>query len=185
MPRKKHEDHTYLGGAAFARARKQFQVLYEKEGTFDGAYKNLELILWPEMIDENGDPMRPPEHILRKWCVEHDEGKSDIPEKLRRAFLARYDAFVEAHVRDAMVENAKTSKAMAIQAREGRLHPSKASQYAHANNATSFMFKETMGRSKTDTAPKRIAGMKFLAPKKRQPKQLAEPTVNGEFRVVS
>lgn len=185
MPRKKHEDHSYVGGAAFARARKQFQVLYEKEGTFEGALRNIELILWPDTKDEDGNPMRPPEWILRNWCVEHDEGKSDIPERLRRAFLARYDAFTEAHVRQALIENAKTSKELAIQVREGRLHPSKASQYAHANNATSFMFKETMGKQITpNQAPRRIAGMKFLAPKKRQ-KQLPEPAVDGQFRVVS
>lgn len=182
MPRKKR-DHDYIGGQAFSRARKQFQILYEKEGTFDGAVKNLELILWPDLESETGEPMRPPEHVLREWCMEMDEGKTEIPERLRRAFLARYDAFAAAHVRQAMIENAKTSKEMAIQAREGRLPAAKSSQYAHANNATSFMFKETMGKQAIEQAPRRIAGMKFLAPKKRQ-KALPEPAVDGEFRPI-
>lgn len=185
MPKKKRDLEGYIGGQAFSRARKQFQVLYEKEGTFDRAYQALDLILWPELVDEGGKPIRPPEYILRDWAVEMDEGKAQIPERLRKAFLARYDAYTEAAVREALIENAKTSKAMAIQAREGKLPPEKASQYAHANNATSFLTKEYIGRKTITESPRKIGGIKFLAPKRaKEAPALPEPVTVGEFRAI-
>lgn len=182
MPRKKRDNAGYTGGAAFSRARKQFQVLYEKEGSFPRAVANMELILWPDLQTEEGKDQRPAPHILHSWAQEVDEGNADIPDKLRKAFLARYDAYTHAAVREALIENAKTAQHLAKLARDGKLKPEFSSQYMHANNGTSFLLKESLGQRPQET-PRKIAGMKFLAPKKTV-KALKEGTIEGEYRVV-
>lgn len=182
MARRKREGAgTYPGGIAFNRARKQFQVLFEKEGTLARAMSRQEMILWPDLKNEDGTDLRPPLAIFQLWAQEVDDGEAEIPEKLRKAFLSRYDAYTEAVVREALIENAKTAKALAVKVREGKLQPQYSSQYMHANNGTSFLLKESMGRNGVPEAPRKIANMKFLSPKKRA---LKEGAIEGEYTVI-
>lgn len=184
MPRKPKPEHNYKGGSYFNRARAQFQVLYEREGSFKRASDRQDLILWPDVKDEKGNPRRPPEHILRQWATEVDDGKAVIPEKIRRNFNKRYDSYTEALVREAVHENAKTSKALAVQVRDGTLDPAKSSQYMHANNATGFLIRELVGKKPIAVEERRVRGLKLLPAEKRQP-ALPSGTVDGEYRVVS
>lgn len=183
MP-KARADGSYPAGAAYTRARKQFQVLYEKEGTFPRALAAQDLILWPGVKNDKGEEVKPPKHVLEAWAREVDDGTADISPKLREAFLKRYDAYMEATVREAVIENAKTAKAFAIQAREGKLPAEKASQYMHANNGTGFLLKSMTDRSPVDSKPRQIRNLKLLAPKKRV-KELKEGVIEGEFRDVT
>ena len=183
MVKRKREQAGYPGGMVFTRARQQFQILYEKEGSFKRAMLAQELILWPSLTKEDGTDLRPPEYILQQWAQEMDEGLADIPNNLRRAFLARYDAYAEAAVREALIENARTAKALAIKAREGTLPAALSSQYMHANNGTSFLVKESLGK-RVSESPRKIGGMKFLAPKKKAIDAPKEPTIEGEFTVI-
>ena len=182
MVRRRRDRGSYPAGAVFNRARKQFQILYEREGTFTRACAAQELILWPDLFDKDGAPIRPPLHVLQAWAREVDDGDVVIPPKLKEAFLRRYDAYMESSVREAVIENAKTAKDLAIQAREGRLSAEKASQYMHANNGAGFLLRNLREGRPQELQKRQLRNIKLLSPKKRQ-KALPEGVIDGEFTV--
>lgn len=131
----------WIGGQKYVRCQQQFQILFQRYGFKQALNLAEDAILWP-------DDRRPPKHIYQTWAIEADEDKAEIPEPFQKAFEKRLDNMIRSHAEAAIIENAKTARALALQAREGKLDGSKAAIYMHANNGTGFIFREVFGGSK-------------------------------------
>lgn len=131
----------WIGGQKYVRCQQQFQILFQRYGFKQAVALAEEAILWP-------DDRRPPKDIYKRWAIESDEDKADIPEAFEKAFQKRLDNMIRSHAEAAVIENARTARELAIQAREGKLDGSKAALYMHANNGTGFIYREIIGGSK-------------------------------------
>lgn len=130
----------WIGGVKYTRCQQQFQLLFQRYGYKQARNLADEMIIWP-------DDRRPPDHIYLSWAIAIDEGNVEIPEKIERAFTKRLDGMVKSAAEMTVIENARTARALAVQAREGTLDPSRASMYMHANNGTGFIYREIIGQN--------------------------------------
>lgn len=135
------EPRDWIGGNKYVRCQMQFQILFQRYGFKQALALAEDAILWP-------DDRRPRLNNYRTWAVEADEDRANIPEPFEKAFQKRMDNMIRAHAEAAVIENAKTARELAQQAREGKLDASKAALYMHANNGTGFIYREIIGGSK-------------------------------------
>ena len=176
-------DH-FMGGKAYQRPRWQFQALYMLVGTLKGANSLADdLILWPNVQNQDGSPHRPNDEVKISWCEAVDDGKEMPPEAILKAVKQRFESFTETNIRLAINENAKASRKLAGMIVGGEeLTDNDRKSLTTVNNGTGFMYGNTFNkRMPVEEKPKKIGQIKVS---KAKPKQLPEGTVAGEYRVI-